>query len=121
MPPAAASKKKERGGIASGTKFRTTLALPVGAVMNCADNTGAKNLYIISVFRRGARLNKIPAASIGDMALCSIKKGKPELRKKGEFALRRHRAFASAPALHVSSPFPPPRSFLFFAPFLSAF
>jgi len=82
MPPATTSKKKERGGIASGTKFRTTLALPVGAVMNCADNTGAKNLYIISVFRRGARLNKIPAASIGDMTLCSIKKGKPELRKK---------------------------------------
>jgi len=82
MPPATTSKKKERGGIASGTKFRTTLALPVGAVMNCADNTGAKNLYIISVFRRGARLNKIPAASVGDMTLCSIKKGKPELRKK---------------------------------------
>ncbi len=91
MPPAAASKKKERGGIASGTKFRTTLALPVGAVMNCADNTGAKNLYIISVFRRGARLNKIPAASIGDMTLCSIKKGKPELRKKGEFCSPRPR------------------------------
>ena len=87
MPPATTSKKKERGGIASGTKFRTTLALPVGAVMNCADNTGAKNLYIISVFRRGARLNKIPAASIGDMTLCSIKKGKPELRKKGESAV----------------------------------
>ena len=87
MPPATTSKKKERGGIASGTKFRTTLALPVGAVMNCADNTGAKNLYIISVFRRGARLNKIPAASIGDMTLCSIKKGKPELRKKGELVL----------------------------------
>jgi hypothetical protein len=29
-------------------------------------------------------LNKIPAASVGDMTLCSIKKGKPELRKKGE-------------------------------------
>ena len=68
MPPATTSKKKERGGIASGTKFRTTLALPVGAVMNCADNTGAKNLYIISVFRRGARLNKIPAASIARLA-----------------------------------------------------
>lgn len=23
-----------------------TLALPVGAVMNCADNSGAKNLYV---------------------------------------------------------------------------
>jgi hypothetical protein len=28
-----------------------TLGLPVGAVMNCADNTGAKNLYVISVKR----------------------------------------------------------------------
>lgn len=28
-----------RGGTA-GAKFRISLALPVGAVMNCADNTG---------------------------------------------------------------------------------
>jgi len=27
---------------------------PVGAVVNCADNTGAKNLYIISVKRAWA-------------------------------------------------------------------
>ena len=116
MPPATTSKKKERGGIASGTKFRTTLALPVGAVMNCADNTGAKNLYIISVFRRGARLNKIPAASIGDMTLCSIKKGKPELRKKGEFALRHCCTFECAHELHFSSPFPPRHSFQLLSP-----
>ena len=28
-----------------GNKFKTTLGLCVGSVMNCADNTGAKNLY----------------------------------------------------------------------------
>lgn len=28
------------------------------------------------------RLNKLPAATIGDMVMCSVKKGKPELRKK---------------------------------------
>ena len=50
-----------RGG-ASGNKFRMTLGLPVGAVMNCADNSGAKNLYIISVKGIGARLNRLPAA-----------------------------------------------------------
>ena len=32
-----------RGG-AVGAKFRMSLALPVGAVMNCADNTGEKVL-----------------------------------------------------------------------------
>lgn len=60
-----------------------SLALPVGAVMNCADNTGARNLYVIAVVGFGARLNKLPAAAAGDMVMCSVKKGKPELRKKG--------------------------------------
>ena len=66
--------------------------------MNCCDNSGAKNLYvsvlqsqelaserdgqIISVTRFGARLNRLPAAAAGDMVLATVKKGKPELRKK---------------------------------------
>jgi len=73
--------KRARGG-ASGNKFRITVALPVGAVMNCADNTGAKNLYVISVFRVQGRLNRLPSAGVGDMVMASVKKGKPELRKK---------------------------------------
>jgi large subunit ribosomal protein L23e len=52
--------------------------------MNCADNTGAKNLYVISVCGWGSRLNKLPSASCGDMFMASVKKGKPDLRKKGE-------------------------------------
>ena len=47
----------------AANKGRLTLGLPVGAVMNCADNTGAKNLYIIAVSNTGARLNRLPAAS----------------------------------------------------------
>ena len=65
-----------------GRKFRVSLALPVGAVVNCADNTGAKNLYIIAVKDYHGRLNRLPAAGLGDMIMCSVKKGKPELRKK---------------------------------------
>merc|ERR1712157_493430 len=30
----------------------------------------------------GGRLNRLPSACVGDMILCSVKKGKPELRKK---------------------------------------
>lgn len=71
---------------AVGTKFRMTLALPVGAVMNCADNSGAKNLFVIAVHGIGARLNRLPAAAAGDMVVASVKKGKPELRKKGKFS-----------------------------------
>lgn len=59
-----------------------TLALPVGAVMNCCDNSGARNLYVISVKGIGARLNRLPAGGVGDMVMATVKKGKPELRKK---------------------------------------
>ena len=44
-----------------GNKFRTTLGLAVGSVMNCADNTGAKNLYIISVKGQGLLSIRSPA------------------------------------------------------------
>jgi hypothetical protein len=54
--------------------------------MSCADNSGARNLYIISVKGIGARLNRLPAAGVGDMVMATVKKGKPELRKKGERA-----------------------------------
>ena len=70
-----------RGG-ASGTKFRVTLGLPVGAVINCADNSGAKNLYIISVRGISGRLNRLPSAGVGDLVLATVKQGKPDLRKK---------------------------------------
>lgn len=76
-----------RGG-SSGGKFRISLGLPVGAVINCADNTGGKNLYIIAVKGIKGRLNRLPAAGSGDMVLATVKKGKPELRKKGEKIVR---------------------------------
>ncbi len=67
---------------ASGNKYRMTLGLPTGAVLNCADNSGAKNLYIVAVNGIHARLNRLPAAGVGDMIVATVKKGKPELRKK---------------------------------------
>ena len=73
--------KRGRGGSA-GNKFRVTLGLPVGAVINCADNTGAKNLFVISVKGRGGKYRRFPQAGVGDMFIATVKKGKPELRKK---------------------------------------
>ncbi len=70
---------------ATGTKLRMTLGLPVAAVMNCADNSGAKNLYIMAVRTIKGRLSRLPAAGAGDMVLATVKKGKPDLRKKGWF------------------------------------
>merc|ERR1711971_68818 len=73
--------KRGRGG-RNGVKVKISNCLPVAAVMNCADNTGAKNLYMIACCGTGSRLNRMPAGSVGDMFLASVKKGKPELRKK---------------------------------------
>ena len=73
--------KRARGG-RSGIKLRISAGLPVACVMNCADNTGAKNLYIVAVTKIGSRLNRLPKGSVGELFLASVKKGKPELRKK---------------------------------------
>ena len=73
--------KRARGGRA-GTKLRISAGIPSLCVMNCADNTGAKNLYVIAVTKIGARLNRLPKGSVGELFLASVKKGKPELRKK---------------------------------------
>ncbi|XP_047308132.1 60S ribosomal protein L23-like [Impatiens glandulifera] len=56
--------------------------LPVAATVNCADNTGAKNLYIISVKGIKGRFNRLSSACVGDMVMATVKKGKPDLRKK---------------------------------------
>merc|ERR1711865_25797 len=65
-----------------GGKLHISLGLNVAALMNCADNSGAKNLYVVSVKGIGAELSRLPKACVGDMVMCTVKKGKPELRKK---------------------------------------
>ena len=73
--------KKSKSAM-QGVKLKISLGLPVGAVINCADNSGAKTIYIFGVTKTAAALSRLPSASVGDYVLCSVKKGKPELRKK---------------------------------------
>ena len=73
--------KPGRGG-ASGGKMRITCSLDVACVMDCAGNSGARNLYVMGAMGYNGRLNKFPGASPGGMVLVSCKKGEPELRKK---------------------------------------
>ena len=56
-------------------------------VMNCADNTGDKNLAIMTVKGIGGRLKKITATRVDVMCKCFVKKGKPVLRKKVMFVV----------------------------------
>ncbi|KAM2854491.1 hypothetical protein FF1_024927 [Malus domestica] len=59
-----------------------SLGLSVAATMNYTDNTSAKNLYIISVKGIKGRFNHLPSACVGNMVMATVKKGKPDLRKK---------------------------------------
>ncbi len=49
--------------------------------MTCADNTGAKEVYLISASIK-TRKRRIPSAGIGDAINVVVSKGKPEVKKK---------------------------------------
>ena len=65
-----------------GVKHKITKSIPVGCQLPCSDNTGAKLLNIMAVYENANTLNQLPTGSIGDILLASVRKGKPELRKK---------------------------------------
>ena len=52
------------------------------SVMNCAANTDAKNLSMMTLKGIGGRLNKITVTRLDVMCMCFVKKGNPVLRKK---------------------------------------
>jgi len=80
-----AAKAKGRALIAKGAigqKLKVPRGLPAGAVIKCADNTGARELKLIQVKGYKGRLRRVPAASVGDMIIASVKRGTPDMRNK---------------------------------------
>ena len=74
---------KSRAVSAKGVQeFRPyiTRALPLGARIICADNTGAKVLEIIMVQKIKTRVSRYPSAAVGDFVNVVVKKGPGELR-----------------------------------------
>lgn len=63
-------------------KLYITRAIPVEAVITCADNTGAKTLKLVQVTGYKGRLRRVPAASVGDHVTVVVKHGPFELRKQ---------------------------------------
>ena len=66
-------------GVSAVTPVR---ALPTGARLVCADNTGAKELQIISVVGYKGTRRRMGKAGVGDQVVASVKRGTPELRKQ---------------------------------------
>ncbi len=61
---------------------KITKSLQVGSVIKCDDNSGAKELEIIGVKGYKGTRRMVPKAGVGNVVVCSVKKGKPEIRKK---------------------------------------
>ena len=55
-------------------------ALPVGAYIKCADNTGATLLQIIAVKGYKGVARRKPAAGIADVVVCTVKDGDEKMR-----------------------------------------
>ncbi|MFB6194299.1 MAG: 50S ribosomal protein L14 [Halobaculum sp.] len=63
-------------------KADVTQGLEKGSLVTCADNTGARELKIISVAGYGGTKNRHPKAGIGDKVTVSVTKGTPEMRRQ---------------------------------------
>ena len=59
-----------------------TRGLAKGAKLVCADNSGARELNLISVAGYHGTLNRLPKAGIGDRVTVSVTKGTPEMRRQ---------------------------------------
>jgi len=64
------------------TKANPVRGLPIGAVVNITDNSGAKKVKIISVKGYKTRTNKLASAAVADMFTATVLTGKPEMRHK---------------------------------------
>jgi LSU ribosomal protein L14P len=63
-------------------KADVTQGLKKGSVLTCADNTGARELKVLSTSGYSGRLNRQPKAGLGDRITVSVTKGTPEMRRQ---------------------------------------
>ena len=80
-----AARAKTRAFIAKGMLghgVKISRGLPVGSILKCADNTGARKLRLIQVIGYKGRLRRYPSAAVGDRVTVSVRRGSPDMRKK---------------------------------------
>ena len=67
-----------------GIASRVTKTLVTGAVFTCADNSGARELYMIHIIGKGGggKRGKLAAVGVGDIVSVSVRKGTPAYLKK---------------------------------------
>mgnify|MGYP001563547513 FL=1 len=66
---------------------RMTRALNHGTWVETCDNSGAKILKIMTVNRHKTVKGRVPQAAVADLVMCSVKSGKPDMRKQVVYAI----------------------------------
>ena len=80
-----AAKAKQRALVAKGMLGhgpKLSRGLPMGAILRCADNTGARELRLIQVMGYKGKIRRYPSATVGDRITVSVRHGTPDMRKK---------------------------------------
>lgn len=82
---------------------RIPKALPIGALLNCDDNSGARVVQIIGIVGARGRKRRYLAAGITDVVIVAVKKGTPQIMKKVERAIiiRQRKPIRRASGLRV--------------------
>jgi large subunit ribosomal protein L14 len=81
-----------------GLAGNQTRGLPLGARLDCVDNSSAKEVSIIAVPRAGGHHKRLAAGGVGDFLTVSVKKGTPEMRRQvvNAVIVRQRRPFRRA-------------------------
>ncbi len=80
-----------------------TRVLPIGARLQCIDNTGAREVEIVSVKGYKGVRRRLATAGVGDMIIISVKKGTVDMRKEVMTAVvvRQKKEYRRADGLRV--------------------
>lgn len=65
-----------------GIAGRMMRGLPVGARLQCIDNTGAKVVQIMMTLKLKGTHRRYPKAGVGDMVIISVKKGSADMKRQ---------------------------------------
>ncbi len=65
-----------------GVAGNQTKGLSVGSKLKCIDNTGAKQVKVVSVINYHGVHRRYPKAGIGDQVVVSVIKGTPEMKRE---------------------------------------
>ena len=87
-----------------GISTKVTKGLPVGATLVCADNSGAKELQIISVRGYKGKRRTKPSAGVASQVSCKVLKGSEKVRHEVHRAviIRQKREYRRSDGMRIS-------------------